>query len=45
MELAQLLSKFSNLKVGDLVDVDVMMYRDILVAEEIEIKCRENTAY
>lgn len=38
-------SKFSNLKVADLVDVDVMMYQDILVAEEIEIKCRENTAY
>ncbi|ANV98620.1 hypothetical protein BBW65_07335 [Helicobacter enhydrae] len=37
--------KFSDLKKGDLVEVDLMNDGNGFVAEEIEIKCRENRAY
>lgn len=37
--------KFVDLKVGDLVEVDLMHANNGLVAEDIEIKCIKNRAY
>lgn len=37
--------KFIDLKVGDLVEVDLMHGNKELVAEDIEIKCIKNRAY
>lgn len=37
--------QFNELKVGDLVEVDTIMYQDILMADEIELKCNRNRAY
>lgn len=37
--------KFADLKVGDLVEVDLMHGNQGLVAEDIEIKCMKNRAY
>ncbi|RDU69490.1 hypothetical protein CQA62_02240 [Helicobacter cholecystus] len=37
--------KFSDLKVGDLIEVDFMHSQGGLVAEDIEIKCMKNQAY
>ena len=37
--------KFADLKVGDLVEVDLMHGDKGLVAEDIEIKCMNNRAY
>lgn len=37
--------KFADLKVGDLIEVDLMHGEKGLVAEDIEIKCMKNRAY
>lgn len=37
--------KFSDLKVGDFVDVDIMYNGNMPVAEDIEIQCMQNRAY
>lgn len=37
--------QFKNLKVGDLVEIDTVMYQDIIMADEIEVKCKKNRAY
>ncbi len=37
--------KFSDLKKGDLVDIDIMYNNNQPVAEDIEIKCMQNRAY
>lgn len=37
--------KFADLKVGDLIEVDLMEGAQGLVAEDIEIKCMNNRAY
>lgn len=37
--------KFQDLKISDLVEVDILYYQDIPMAEEIEVKCNNSIAY
>lgn len=38
-------ANFNELKIGNLVEIDTMIYENILVAEEIEIECNSNRSY